>query len=355
MKRLSRFMFFVIVMWIITFPLPITAQDVLPSHETVVMNYLDLVYRQGAVSAAIPLLTSDAVIHDPVAETYGLTGLVENLTDLHWRVGNLTTTPYTVISEGNIVVVPYVWDATTIADSPYGTPTLVSGNSVEFFRLENGKIAEIWRHSEWHDFSILGTEEDYRTWTYTPTLVETSGIPMLTEMLHSHGLVQTTGTPMLTEMLQSPSLVETTGIPSLVDMAPSFTVPPITLEMLENMPSMVATPSETVVVRWLDSFNQGQINRQLMLPEFKFHTCPCDDGVGTMDLTAFVDNYQTAVADRGFAEWTPLVHGEGFVMASEGGLTALVYDEHFGSPFSHTEDAIIFRVENGLLAEAWQF
>lgn len=338
MKCLSRFVLLAVVMWIITFPLPVTAQDVLPSNETIVMNYLTVVYDRMDAADAVSLMTADAVFHDPLGDIQDVNAFVVSYHLLYDRVSRLKVTPYATIVEGDMVAVPYLWEGMTRVDSPNGLRTPVSGNGVEFFRMDNGKIAEIWRHTEWHDFSILGSEEDYRTRTYrVPTLVETSGIPMLTEMMHS------------------PGLVETTGIPSLVDMVPSFTVPPITLEMLDHMPSIVPTPSESVVVRWLDSFNQGRINRDLMLPEFTFHTCPCDDGVGTMDLTAFVDNYQTAVADRGFAQWTPLVHGEGFTMASEGGLTALLYDQHYGTPFFTTEGITIFRVENGLLAEAWQF
>ncbi len=344
MKRLSRFMFFVIVMWIITFPLPITAQDVLPSNETVVMNYLNLVYSQGAVSAAIPLLTSDAVIHDPVAETYGITGLVENLTDLHWRVGNLTMIPYTAISEGNMVVVPYMWDATTIADNPYGSLTPVSGNAVEFFRIENGKIAEIWRHTEWHDFSILGSEEDYRGQSNlvrsVASSVEMTGIPMLSDALPAVSMVETTGIPSLADFpgLEADTpmspVVADTGIPMLVDMVPG-----------------VSQNDEAVVLNWLESYNQGRINQELMLPEFTFHTCPCATGVGTLDATSFVATYENALVEQVVPLWTPLVPEQGFTMVSEGGLTALLYH----APFSNADGVAIFRVENGLLAEAWQF
>lgn len=261
---------------------PLAAQDEAVTEKTVVRSYLDTVYSQMDLNGAKQMLAVDFVMHDTVWGSTDTNGYVTNFRLFYDEVSDLQYTPYTLISEGPLVVAAYLWEGQARTGLP------VSGNGMEFFRVVDGKIAEIWRKVEQHDFTIQDSAEDYRL-----------------------------------------QLAE----PELTDVA----------EMADN---------QSVVLRWIDAYSYGRLDTALMATTFTLHTCPCKS-VGTIDQAAFKQIFAHMKESGAFAEWPQLLEKTGFLMASEGNLTAIHYQGT--TEGSIPEGMAIFRLEDGRVAEVWTF
>ncbi len=301
MKTLTRSLLILAVMLIFVLVMPLAAQDAVQANKEVVTKYLDFVYNQMDLDGASTLLAENVVFHDPIWDSRDIKGFVENYRLLYDRVRDLKITPYTLIGEGDFVAVPYLWEGSKAPKEPRAAREPLSGNAVEFFRVVEGKITEIWRQYEQHAFSILGTSEDYRSMV---------SIPM------------TTGT----------------FYPSAVDTAQTTTV----------------DTNRRVVLSWIDAYNVGKLDTSLMQSTFLHHTCPCD-GVGTVDLKTFAQNFRQMKDSGMLKQMTPISHNLGFMMVSEGNLTAVLYDTHEAKFSSHPEAISIFRLEDGKIADLWDF
>lgn len=360
MKHLTRLLFIVTVMLTFVLALPLVAQDEVQANKAVVTNYLDFVYNQMNLEGASTLLADTAVFHDPIWDSRDISGFVNNYRQFYQRVTELKITPYVMIAEGDVVAVPYLWEGRKYPQEPRAAYEPLSGNAVEFFRVQDGKIVEIWRQYEQHDFSILGSAEDYRSqlnMAYAaPSLVESTGIPALADALVTPSLVETTGIPSLTDMSYAPGA----GLPSIAQDLGAYpipTEPEVAYAPGAGMAQPQTTVADTdrlVVLRWIDAYNHGKLDSALMLPTFVQHTCPCD-GVGTVDLKTFTDTFNQMTATGGILPITPVSHDLGFTMVSEGGLTAILFDTHIGNMDLHPEGISIFRLEEGKIAEQWVF
>jgi predicted SnoaL-like aldol condensation-catalyzing enzyme len=142
--------------------LPVAAQDELVVNKTIITDWMNLVYDQMNLEGASALLADEVAFHEPLWTSRVPADFMAAYPLFGDQAQNVRITPYTMIAEGDLVVVPYLWEGTRAAVNLNDTPQIVSGNGVEFFRLVDGKIAEVWRRHEQHAFSILGTEEDYR-------------------------------------------------------------------------------------------------------------------------------------------------------------------------------------------------
>jgi predicted SnoaL-like aldol condensation-catalyzing enzyme len=249
--------------------------------------------------SACAFVADNVVFHDPLTDSRDTSGFMANYRQFFDRVTNLKISPYAVIGEGNFVAVPYLWQGTKPATEPRAADEPLSGNAVEFFRIADGKIVEIWRQYEQHDFSILGTAEDYR------------------------GM----GSMMMTDT---------------------------TAKDMPQFSTETANANRRVVLGWIDSYNNGKLDTSLMASSFLYHTCPCSD-VGTINLQTFAQNFREMTDNGTLKTITPISHNLGLLMVSEGDLTAMLYDTHETAMSSHADRAAIFRLEDGKIAEEWQF
>lgn len=339
MKHLIRLLFIVTVMLSLVLALPLVAQDEPQTNKAVVTNYLDFVYNQKNLEGASALLADNVVFHDPIWDSRDISGFVNNYRQFFHRVTELKITPYAVIGSSDVVAVPYLWEGRKAPQEPRAAYEPLSGNAVEFFRVKDGEIVEIWRQYEQHDFSILGSTEDYRS--------------QLNMAYAAPSLVESTGIPALADAVNVPSLVETTGIPSQADMAyaPGMGLPTVAQDLGVLVP---ADTDRMVVLRWIDAYNRGTLDYGLMQSTFLHHTCPFCAG-GTVDMATFANEVYQLKTTGMFKPMSPVSHNLGFMMVSEGGLTALLYDTHEAKFGSHPEGVAIFRVEDGLIAEEWVF
>lgn len=298
MNSRTQLLILVVVMLGFVLALPTTAQDMVQANKTVVTSYLDYVYNQMDLERASMLLAGNVIFNDPIWDSRDIKGIVDNYRLFFDRVRDFKITPYTIIGEGDFVAVPYLWEANKAAKEPRAANEPLSGNAVEFFRVMDGKITEIWRYYEQHDFSILGTAEDYRSM---------AGVPMTTDIFTAN-TTQTSTTH----------------------------------------------TDRQVVLSWIDAYNKGNLNLDLMQPNFLQHTCPCD-GVGTVNLATYEENFRQMKDTGMLKQMTPVSHNLGYLMVTEGNLTAVLFDTHEAKFGSHPEAITIFRVEDGKITDLWDF
>lgn len=277
---MKRLLWFVVAVFVCAAPL--AAQDEAITEKTVVRSYLDSVYNQMNLNGAKQMLAVDFVMHDAIWGSTDTSGYVTNFRLFYDELSDLHYTPYTLISQGSLVAAAYLWEGKTRAGLP------ISGNGMEFFRVVDGKIAEIWRKVEQHDFTIQDSPEDYR--------------PQLDEP--------------------------------------------------KPMDTVQAADNQSVVLRWIDAYSYGRLDTSLMAATFTLHTCPCKS-VGTIDQGALNQVFTHMKEAGAFADWPQLLEKAGFLMVSEGNLTAIHYQGT--TQGSIPEGMAIFRLENGRIAEVWAF
>lgn len=327
MKRLVRLLIVVTLALALVPVQPLNAGNEVQANDRIVMQYLDSLYHRRDVNGASVLLAENVVIHDPLGETLSAAQFAENNQAFLNYVQNIKITPYAVIHEDDMIVVPYLWEGALAPQKPEGIPQQVSGNAVDFFRISNDHIVEMWHRAEFHYFSLLTSSEDYRSTLNMSfprkSLVESSGIPMLSDMIHQS------------------TLSEQTGIPALAEVNLSFA-------------ANTAMTDEQLLLNWVDSYNQGIVEKTSLTPMFELHSCPCD-GLGDHNLQTFLNQTKQTLQTGDIFAWTPIDHTRGWTMVSEGGLTALLYDVHSNQTETHPDAISIFRIENGLIAEEWSF
>ena len=112
--------------------------------------------RAGTIGAATDIVTPDCVRHDPSGhQEPGPSGFAARVKRTDAAFTDLNSVPDIVMAEGDKVAVR--WTITGRHTGPYrGFPSTgreVTFSSVNIFRIENGRIAEIWNHRD--DLSVL--------------------------------------------------------------------------------------------------------------------------------------------------------------------------------------------------------
>ena len=125
-------------------------------NKALARRYFEEVFNQWNLDSVEELLSSDYVQHDPVRpepmdrehlkQTYPL--FRSALRDLHFAVEDL-------IGDGDKVVARYTFRGTHQGDfqgaAPSGNP--VTGTGIGIFRLDNGRIAEVW--AQWDRLGFM--------------------------------------------------------------------------------------------------------------------------------------------------------------------------------------------------------
>jgi len=112
--------------------------------------------RGGTIGRAADVITPDCIRHDPSGrEDPGPSGFAARVGRTDGAFSDLKSTPDMVLADGDKVAVR--WTITCRHTGPYrGFPATgrdVKFSGVNIFRIENGRIAEVWNHRD--DLSVL--------------------------------------------------------------------------------------------------------------------------------------------------------------------------------------------------------
>lgn len=112
--------------------------------------------RKGTIGDTTDIVTPDCIRHDPSGrEDPGPSAFAARVRRTEGALSDLVSTPDIVIAEGDKVAVRWTITArhTGPRDGFPATGRNVTFSGVNIFRIENGRIAEIWNHRD--DLSVL--------------------------------------------------------------------------------------------------------------------------------------------------------------------------------------------------------
>lgn len=116
-------------------------------NNRIVRRFFDLGPSQGNMNAAAKeLLAEDFVLHVPLPSAPGIQGISDIVTACRAAFEHLNVTVEDIVAEGDKVAARFtargVHKGEFMGLAPTGKPITMTG--IEIFRLENGKIAELW-------------------------------------------------------------------------------------------------------------------------------------------------------------------------------------------------------------------
>lgn len=115
-------------------------------NKTLVRRFFDLGPSQGNISAARELLAEDFVLHVPLPAAAGVQGISDVVTACRAAFEHLNVTVEDMVAERDRVAARFtargVHKGSFMGLAPTGKPITMTG--IEIFRIENGKIAELW-------------------------------------------------------------------------------------------------------------------------------------------------------------------------------------------------------------------
>jgi steroid delta-isomerase-like uncharacterized protein len=129
----------------LTTPSP-TAADDQEANKLLIRSYIEEMWNKHQPSAADRFVATDFVEHNPRLPHGGLAGMKQFVIKVLAAFSNYHGELQDLVAEGDKVVARVQWTGTN--DGPYeGRPA--TGNKLvfstsDFFRIENGKIAERW-------------------------------------------------------------------------------------------------------------------------------------------------------------------------------------------------------------------
>jgi steroid delta-isomerase-like uncharacterized protein len=115
-------------------------------NKEIVRRFFDLGPSRGDISAAKELLAPDFVLHVPLPAAPGIQGISDVITACRAAFEHLNVTVDDMIAEGDRVAARFtargIHKGSFMGLPPTGKPITMTG--IEIFRIENGKIAELW-------------------------------------------------------------------------------------------------------------------------------------------------------------------------------------------------------------------
>jgi predicted ester cyclase len=118
----------------------------LEANKSVIRGYIDEVVNKHQPSAADRFIATDFIEHNPRLPHEGLAGRKQYVTKVFAAFSDYHGEIQNIVAEGDLVAVRIRWTGTN--DGPYnGRPA--TGNKLvfstaDFYRIDNGKIAERW-------------------------------------------------------------------------------------------------------------------------------------------------------------------------------------------------------------------
>ncbi len=115
-------------------------------NKEIVRRFFDLGPSRGDMSAAKELLAPNFVLHLPLPAAVGVQGISDVVTACREAFEHLNVTVEDMVAEGDRVAARFtargVHKGQFMGLPPTGKPITMTG--IEIFRIENGKIAELW-------------------------------------------------------------------------------------------------------------------------------------------------------------------------------------------------------------------
>jgi predicted SnoaL-like aldol condensation-catalyzing enzyme len=119
----------------------------LEANKTLARRWHDEIYEQGILATADEILTADFVYRSPPPDAFivGPEAVKEDATGFREYFHDIVMTDDDVIAEGDRVVIRWTMTATAQTETG-GIPVNFTG--VDIFRIENGKLAELWQNAD---------------------------------------------------------------------------------------------------------------------------------------------------------------------------------------------------------------
>ncbi len=115
-------------------------------NKEIVRRFFELGPSQGNINAARELLAPDFALHVPLPAAPGIQGISDVVTACRAAFEHLNVTVEDMVAEGDRVAARFtargVHKGEFMGLPPTGKPITMTG--IEIFRIENGKIAELW-------------------------------------------------------------------------------------------------------------------------------------------------------------------------------------------------------------------
>jgi steroid delta-isomerase-like uncharacterized protein len=118
----------------------------LEQNKEIVRRFFELGPSQGKMDAARELLAPNFALHVPLPAAPGIQGISDVVTACRAAFEHLNVTVEDMVADGDRVAARFtargVHKGEFMGLSPTGKPITMTG--IEIFRIENGKIAELW-------------------------------------------------------------------------------------------------------------------------------------------------------------------------------------------------------------------
>jgi steroid delta-isomerase-like uncharacterized protein len=115
-------------------------------NKEIVRRFFELGPSQGNMGAAKELLAPDFALHVPLPAAPGIQGISDVVTACRTAFEHLNVTVEDMVAEGDRVAARFtacgVHKGSFMGLPPTGKPITMTG--IEIFRIENGRIAELW-------------------------------------------------------------------------------------------------------------------------------------------------------------------------------------------------------------------
>ena len=115
-------------------------------NKAIVRQFFRVGPSEGNLIEANKLLSSDFVMHTPLPTAPGIKRMDDVITTCRAAFENLNVTVEDMVAEGNKVAARFtargIHKGAFMGLQPTGKPIIMTG--IEIFRIENGKIAELW-------------------------------------------------------------------------------------------------------------------------------------------------------------------------------------------------------------------
>ena len=115
-------------------------------NKDIVRHFFEEGPSKGNMSAANELLASSFALHVPLPSAPGIQGINDVVTACRAAFKDLNVTVEDMVAEGDTVAARFtargIHKGPFMGLQPTGKPITMTG--IEIFRIENGKIAELW-------------------------------------------------------------------------------------------------------------------------------------------------------------------------------------------------------------------
>lgn len=152
MRKIGCLLFLLAAMPVLSQEATLKAIDLVEANKTLVRQFYEQVWNLGNVDFAQQVFAADYVRHDlrPSQALPGPEGQAKIAADFRKAFPDLRFTVDLMIAEGDMVVARWTASGTHLGRwgglEPTGKAATFSG--VNFFRLQNHKVVEIWNHRD---------------------------------------------------------------------------------------------------------------------------------------------------------------------------------------------------------------